>query len=357
MAGGPVQISPDRQPRQRRQAATGRRLTALLLGGALLLPLPALAQPHALTHQPAGHGAVPTPVSKPSTRVIAPRRQKSAEPARREAEAEASGFTVNGRRIKVDVVRAETDQFDDNGRTPAVLILHGAHGLGDGSLYYPQAKALAERGITAFVVHYFDGIPQAHKAAPNLHDEREAIVSAAIGYVARQGFVDPDRIGIFGLSLGSFQALSIGSHDPRIQAVVDQVGAMPAEVLRRGVTRMPPTLVLHGDRDRTVPVARARELVRLLEQLGVDHEVKIYKGEGHTFRGEAREDSIARTVDFFERHLGGDRGLLKQDLDIDVAVGPSLPEHEVAPVRNFTLADEKLAPRPDDAERNVAAAP
>src|SRR3546814_10513723 len=97
------------------------------------------------------------------------------------------------------------------------------------------------------------------------------------------------------------QALSLGSGGTRIQAVVDQVGAMPAEVMRRGVTHMPPTLVLHGDRDRTVPLARARELVRLLEQNGAEHEVKIYRGEGHTFRGEAREDSIARTVDFFER--------------------------------------------------------
>src|SRR3546814_19107200 len=119
-----------------------------------------------------------------------------------------------------------------------------------GSLYYPPAKALAEHGITAFVVHYFDGIPQAHKAAPALHDEREAIVSAAVGYVARQAFVDPDRIGIFGLSLGSFQALSLGSRDTRIQAVVDQVGAMPYEVISRGGPPMPPTLAPSMGRSR-----------------------------------------------------------------------------------------------------------
>src|SRR3546814_17371350 len=102
---------------------------------------------------------------------------------------------------------------------------------------------------------------------------------------------------------------------------------MPAEVMRRGVTHMPPTLVLHGDRDRTVPLARARELVRLLEQIGAEHEVTLYRGEGHTFRGEAREDRIARTVDFFERHLGGERGLLKKDLHHEGEVGQALPAH------------------------------
>src|SRR3546814_18773033 len=124
-----------------------------------------------------------------------------------------------------------------------------------GSLYYPPAKALAEHGITAFVVHYFDGIPQAHKAAPALHDEREAIVSAAVGYVARQAFVDPDRIGIFGLSLGSFQALSLGSRDTRIHAVVDPVGAIPAELMRPGVTHMPTPLILTAEPPPTPPAA------------------------------------------------------------------------------------------------------
>lgn len=312
---------------------------ALLLGSAALCLAPtAEAQPRA------GHSkaaVAPKPEGKPAKQV-APRRQKSAEPARRAAEAEGSGFSIDGRRVRVDVVKAETDMLGPDGKTPAVLILHGAHGLGDGSLFYPQAKALAERGITAFVVHYFDGIPQARKAAPTLHDERERVIAEAVSYVSRQAYVDPDRVGIFGLSLGGFHALSLGSRDQRIQAVVNVVGAMPSEVQRRGVHRMPPTLVLHGDRDGTVPVRRAYELASLLDQIGAEHEVKIYKGQGHTFRGEALGDSISRTVDFFERHLGGDRGLLDQELEIDIALAPMVPDAESLPIRQLTIADEAL---------------
>jgi dienelactone hydrolase len=308
---------------------------ALILSSVAAVPA-AMAQPRASQKAT----ATPKPGSKPAA---APRKQKSAEGARRAAEAEnTNGFMFDGRKVRVDVVKAETDLLGADGRAPAVLILHGAHGLGDGSLFYPQAKALAEKGITAFVIHYFDGVPQVRKAAANLHDERERVITEAISYVSKQAYVDAERIGVFGLSLGGFHALSLGSRDDRVQAVVNVVGAMPSEVQRRGVHRMPPTLVLHGDKDATVPVRRAYELANLLDGLGAEHEVKIYKGQGHTFRGDAKEDSINRTVEFFERHLGGDRGLLDRELEIDIALAPMVPETESLPIRQLTIADEAM---------------
>lgn len=336
MAGGPVQ---NLLVFCRKAALTSALALALGAGMAMALAPAAQAQPRAAGHhQPGKKSTAPKPTAKPTA---APRRQKSAEPARRAAEAEGAGFSIDGRRVRVDVVKAESDQYED-GKTPAVLILHGAHGLGDGTLFYPQAKALAERGISAFVVHYFDGIPQSHKAAPTLHDERERVIAEAVSYVSKQDYIDPERIGVFGLSLGGFHALSLGSRDPRIQAVVNVVGAMPAEVQRKGVHRMPPTLVLHGDRDATVPVRRAYELASLLDEIGAEHEVMIYKGQGHTFRGDAKDDSITRTVDFFEKYLGGDRGWLDKELEIDIALAPVVPESEALPIREFTIADEML---------------
>lgn len=335
MAGGPA----ENMLYWGRKAALTTAIALALSAGVAVAVAPAVqAQPRAAGHQ---KSVAPKPAAKPAAKAAAPRKQKSAEPARRAAEAEGAGFSIDGRRVRVDVVKAEGDLAED-GKSPAVLILHGAHGLGDGTLFYPQAKALAERGISAFVVHYFDGIPQSHKAAPTLHDERERVIAEAVSYVSKQPFVDAERIGVFGLSLGGFHALSLGSRDPRIQAVVNVVGAMPAEVQRKGVHRMPPTLVLHGDKDATVPVRRAYELANLLGEIGAEHEVKIYKGQGHTFRGDAKDDSINRTVDFFEKYLGGDRGLLDKELELAIALAPVVPEHEALPIRELTIADEML---------------
>jgi dipeptidyl aminopeptidase/acylaminoacyl peptidase len=235
--------------------------------------------------------------AKPKPAAAAPKK-KAARPERALLRP-GDGFHHDGRFVRVEAFHAQGE-----GQLPAVIILHGASGLGDGTLFYPQAKALAERGISAFVVHYFDGLPSRRNAAsPGLHDKRELIVTEALNYLESQPYVDRDRIGVFGLSLGGFQALSLASKDERIQAVVDVIGAMPAQVAREGVARMPPTMILHGDRDRTVPFRRAQELAQMLDSLGTPYEMKIYHGETHNFRVAAREDSIREAADFFVRHL------------------------------------------------------
>ncbi len=318
------------------------RTTAVALA---LCTLPALAlAPWGASAQPRTHKQTEqtkkAAAEKVAAKPVKQRKQKNAEPARSAAQARGDGFMSDGRWVRVDIIKSDPALLGYGGKAPAVLILHGSHGLGDGSLFYPQAKALADRGISAFVVHYFDGLGAARKAAPSLHYEREKVIADAISYVSRLGYVDAEKIGVFGLSLGGFHALSLGSRDQRVQAVVNMFGAMPAEVQRRGVDRMPPTLVLHGDRDRIVPVRKAHELASLLKDVGAEYEVKIYNGEGHAFRGAAKEDSISRTTDFFERHLGNDRGLLDKPIELDIALAPMVPDTDTLPIRSFTLGDE-----------------
>ncbi len=212
------------------------------------------------------------------------------------------GFVSQGRRIRLDVIRAP----GRDGPKPAVLLLHGSHGVREGALLHMQAKALAERGITAFIVHYFDGlgaVAQPARASPPLHAARERVIADALTHIRGLPYVDAKRIGLYGLSLGGFHALGLASRDQRVAAVANMVGAMPAPLMREGVSRMPPTLILHGDRDPVVPVGRAYELAQLLDRIGARYEMKIYRGEAHSFRPEAREDSLRQVAEFFARHL------------------------------------------------------
>jgi carboxymethylenebutenolidase len=146
------------------------------------------------------------------------------------------------------------------------------------------------------------GKGQPRKQSVDSEGQTEAI-ETAITAVQALSYVNHERIGLFGLSLGGFHALAIAARDHRIGAVVDMFGAMPRPV-GPTVERMPPTLVLHGERDVVVPVRRAHELAMLLKTVGAVHEVKIYKGQGHSFTGAADQDSVERTVAFLVRHLG-----------------------------------------------------
>ena len=219
---------------------------------------------------------------------------------------------------------------------PAVIILHGARGIGRNPIYGRLAEELVERGQSAFILQYTSArdvevaaarpgkaqakpVKAATKAAPTKAaalrgksqpqsrkvgaDEQTEAIDTAIAAVQALSYVNHERIGLFGLSLGAFHALAIASRDERIGAVVDMFGGMPRPV-HPSVERMPPTLVLHGDRDAVVPVRRAHELSTLLKSIGAVHEVKIYKGQGHSFTGAADLDSVARTVSFLVRHLG-----------------------------------------------------
>src|SRR5262249_26436401 len=65
----------------------------------------------------------------------------------------------------------------------------------------------------------------------------------------------------------------------------EHFGGLPRH-LRAGVHYLPPTLILHGDRDHTVPLREAYALRDLLDGRHVPHEVKVYEGVGHVFMDE-----------------------------------------------------------------------
>jgi dienelactone hydrolase len=212
-----------------------------------------------------------------------------------------TGFEIAGRWVEIDSFPAGS-----GGPGPAVVILHGASGVGEGGRLHELAARLSKTGISAYIPHYFDGLDSGLRgtaASPSLHRQREAVIAAALAHVAAEPNVDPARIGLFGVSLGGFHAVALAARQSGYRAVVNLVGAMPRGVDRAAIRRMPPTLILHGERDALVPVSRARELAKLLQRVGAAYEMKIYPGQGHVLRGAAWADSLARSVEFFARHF------------------------------------------------------
>ena len=64
-----------------------------------------------------------------------------------------------------------------------------------------------------------------------------------------------------------------------------------------------PLLIAHGERDRRVPVAQSRNLIRALQRASVPHESVIYPQAGHGFtRSEDAADFLRRVEAFLARH-------------------------------------------------------
>jgi carboxymethylenebutenolidase len=208
----------------------------------------------------------------------------------------------HGQSFVVDVMAPR-----EPGRHPAVVVLHGHAGIPDKkrSGAHSLARQLAQAGYVALVPQYFGrDKPDPKRGLKNARSFGvwERTVSDTVGFAAKRPDVDSKRIGLAGMSLGSWVALSVGARDRRASAVVEYYGGFP-EWEELNPARLPPVLILHGDADTNVPVQQAYALEEHLKEAGVPYEMHIYKGAGHGFRGEDHADAIKRTVDFLDKHV------------------------------------------------------
>jgi carboxymethylenebutenolidase len=146
------------------------------------------------------------------------------------------------------------------------------------------------------------------------------VIDAARAFLAAREDVDADRIGVVGFCMGGGFAL-IAAADQSFAVAAPFYGAVPKKASRLG--GLCPTIAQYGAAD-AVYLSHAKRLARHLEELGVEHEVHIYEGVGHSFMNDhasrladlARHTPIhafydpvtegrawAALLDFFERHV------------------------------------------------------
>lgn len=211
-----------------------------------------------------------------------------------------NSFRSGGRTIAV-----ETFQAGGAARQPSVLMLHGADGLSLNTQYREGARSVAGVGYKVHLVHYLDRTGERRASFGTLFQNFQPwmdTVRDALGFAGSHEDADPNHIGVIGISLGAALGLAVSSKDKRIKALVNYFGPLPQGAIANG-SRLPPTLVLHGAADPIVPVSNAYAVEELLRQQNVPHEVKVYPGQGHGFRGEAHRDALQRSLAFLQRHL------------------------------------------------------
>lgn len=196
-------------------------------------------------------------------------------------------------------------------RGSAVLLLHGLDGLAFAAeRYRAGARAIAAAGHHVFLPHYFD---RTGRQMALLADMQRTFllwletIGDAVGWLGRRPDIDPERIGVVGISLGAALGLAAAAEDPRIRALVSVCAPFPDAVAER-IRRLPPMLVLHGALDAVVPVAHAHRIANLARRLGSSCELRTYSDQGHVFFGAAQRDAERRMTAFLDRilHSGAD---------------------------------------------------
>jgi dienelactone hydrolase len=233
--------------------------------------------------------------------------------------------------IEVHQIEVHQGQFESDGKPvedfycvplapgahPAVILLHGAVPRGDGNQgFAEQCRELAAAGYYAMFVEYYSQAGPARPGDPPVTGKGFAAwvngnfpiwtreIASAIDALDRNPQVERDRVALIGHSLGAFLALAVGaSEGGRVAAVIEYYGVL-THTAPPMVANMPPTLILHGSADVTIPVRYAYELDALLTSYNRPHEMKIYPGAGHGLDPATGADAWQRSLDFLRRYLG-----------------------------------------------------
>jgi dipeptidyl aminopeptidase/acylaminoacyl peptidase len=339
-----VKVPVDRAQPEVMTPGPGNEWTPVVMGdGRMLAFIGATAQrPPLVTVMPMGGGAQRTlaadriPADYPTAQLVTPRQ-----------------VVVTAS----DGVRVHGQLFERQGgaaKKPAVIYVHGGPPrqmlLGwHYSDYYANSYAmnqyLASRGFVVLSVNYRLGIGYGY----DFHQPPDASARGAAEYldvVAGAEYlrtlpqVDGSRIGIYGGSYGGFlTAMALARNSDLFAAGVDIHGvhdwtserarglmtreryeeapdvARALELAYRSspvssvATWRSPVLIIHGDDDRNVRFSQSTDLVRRLQDLGVEHETLLIVDDTHHFLRHANAlTADSATAAFLEKKLMGRGG-------------------------------------------------
>lgn len=160
-------------------------------------------------------------------------------------------------------------------------------------------------------------------------------IMAGIDHLIAQGIADPERLGVGGWSYGGFMTAWTIGHTDRFKAAVcgAAVTNWPSKIgttdIRSGNERnfsapmhenadeywecspirylgrmRTPTLIVHGEADKRVPVSQGWELYGGLRELGVPTDIITYPRQQHAFHERAfQQDLLRRVVSWFQRWI------------------------------------------------------
>ena len=243
----------------------------------------------------------------------------------------------------IPVMICKPKDFNPSKKYPVVVFVHGAGYLQNvfrgWSYYYREYlfhHRLTQRGYIVFEVEYRGSAGLGRKfrtdvsmylGGKDLQDELDGLE-----YLKSLGYIDPQRVGIYGGSYGGFMALMglflsdkyacgaalravtswenyyrhnswytearLGKPEDNPEAYKKSSPITFADSLKK------PLLILHGMVDDNVFFQDAVQLIGKLQKAKKKFEVMIYPDEPHSFtEPESWYDEYSRIEEFFDKHL------------------------------------------------------
>jgi dienelactone hydrolase len=193
-------------------------------------------------------------------------------------------------------IRAEEFRPPGPGPFPAVVLLHGCHGVLPGTRGW--GRWFAARGYVALVVDSWTPRRVGDYCVPGPDipsTERFDDAVGALRWLQGRAYVDRAHIGVVGWSHGGVFSIALVNgpslERARVRGVVlpepgyrAAIGVYPGgcySLVEEQVVR--PLLVLIGEADDWTPASQCREMVDAMRSRGADAQIVLYPGAYHFF--------------------------------------------------------------------------
>ena len=234
-----------------------------------------------------------------------------------------------------------SSNVDKTKKNPAIIWIHGSGsdqnylGWHPGAyrMYYAISQYFAQQGYVILTPDYrgSSGYDREWTTGSymDLGGGETKDVAAGADYLKTLGYVDPDRIGVWGLSYGGFMTLQAVTTTPTLfRCAIDVAGvgdwathgswsigrlgtpvSNPEGYYKSAPVKhldqlQRPLLILQGTNDTNVPMIQTLTVTDTLEKLGKPFEIALYPGEIHFFRrAYVLRDAWRRSEVFFDKYL------------------------------------------------------
>jgi carboxymethylenebutenolidase len=218
--------------------------------------------------------------------------------------------------VELGSVKGHLARPAGDGPWPAVIVIQEWWGLD------VQTRSIADRFANVDYLAFAPDLYNGEQAQPGDGDKAMLLVQKygpgapkdlTRLYDALKNHPDCNgKIGSVGFCFGGRMSLVLGIHRPLDAICTFYGGGMQAIFDQLRTHLKTPVLGLFGDADVSIPVGTVEEFDKLLDEIGVEHEVIVYPNSGHAFfrdtdpkvyKPEASKDAWERVMKFFGKHL------------------------------------------------------